>query len=160
MVDLYKKILANQLDSLKEELESDYSGGMLGEEKNVKAEKVHSDGSLMKDKIDLINTDRTEYGDGRAEIFDLGFFDERGNLDESAVKGRDVHDQRADPLPCADQDARSLPIRSRDKKGTDLTGTNTMYEGCDIKPVGDWRCVRGVLYPEDDTAGRRVSVSP
>ena len=25
----------------------------------------------------------------------------------------------------------------RDKKGTDLTGTNTMYEGCDIKPVGD-----------------------
>ena len=72
MVDLYKKILANQLDSLKEELESDYSGGMLGEEKNVKAEKAHSDGSLMKDKI-TINTDRTEYGDGRAEIFDLGF---------------------------------------------------------------------------------------
>ena len=70
MVDLYKKILANQLDSLKEELESDYSGGMLGEEKNVKAEKAHSDGSLMKDKI-TINTDRTEYGDGRAEIFDL-----------------------------------------------------------------------------------------
>ena len=60
MVDLYKKILANQLDSLKEELESDYSGGMLGEEKNVKAEKAHSDGSLMKDKI-TINTDRTEY---------------------------------------------------------------------------------------------------
>ena len=59
MVDLYKKILANQLDSLKEELESDYSGGMLGEEKNVKAEKAHSDGSLMKDKI-TINTDRTE----------------------------------------------------------------------------------------------------
>ena len=43
MVDLYKKILANQLDSLKEELESDYSGGMLSEEKNVKAEEVHSD---------------------------------------------------------------------------------------------------------------------
>ena len=28
MVDLYKKILANQMDSLKEEMESDYSGGM------------------------------------------------------------------------------------------------------------------------------------
>jgi teichoic acid transport system ATP-binding protein len=23
----------------------------------------------------------------------------------------------------------------RDKKGTDLTGTNTMFEGCDIRPV-------------------------
>ena len=32
---------------------------------------------------------------------------------------------------------RSLPTTIRDKKGTDLTGTNTMYEGCDIKPVGD-----------------------
>ena len=31
-MDLYKKILANQLDSLNEELESDYSGGMLGDE--------------------------------------------------------------------------------------------------------------------------------
>ena len=28
MVDLYKKILANQMDSLREELENDYSGGM------------------------------------------------------------------------------------------------------------------------------------
>ncbi len=64
MVDLYKKILANQLDSLKEELESDYSGGMLGDEKKAKVEESHSDGSLMKDKI-TINTDRTEYGDGR-----------------------------------------------------------------------------------------------
>lgn len=63
MVDLYKKILANQLDSLNEELESDYSGGMLGDEKKAKAEESHSDGSLMKDKI-TINTDRTEYGDG------------------------------------------------------------------------------------------------
>ena len=67
MVDLYKKILANQLDSLKEELESDYSGGMLGEEKNVKAEKAHSDGSLMKDKI-TINTDRTEYGEETSQL--------------------------------------------------------------------------------------------
>lgn len=45
MVDLYKKILANQLDSLNEELESDYSGGMLGDEKKAKAEESHSDGS-------------------------------------------------------------------------------------------------------------------
>lgn len=102
MVDLYKKILANQLDSLKEELESDYSGGMLGDEKKAKVEESHSDGSLMKDKI-TINTDRTEYGDGRAEIFDLGLFDARGKSDKSPVKGRNVHDQRADLLPCTDQ---------------------------------------------------------
>ena len=135
MVDLYKKILANQLDSLKEELESDYSGGMLGEEKNVKAEKVHSDGSLMKDKI-TINTDRTEYGDGRAEIFDLGLFDARGNLTNLLLKGEMFTIRERirfhAPIKCP-----IFTYTIRDKKGTDLTGTNTMYEGCDIKPVGD-----------------------
>ena len=34
MVDLYKKILAGQLDSLKEELENDYSGGMTEADEN------------------------------------------------------------------------------------------------------------------------------
>mgnify|MGYP000308418767 CR=1 FL=1 len=135
MVDLYKKILANQLDSLKEELESDYSGGMLGEEKNVKAEKAHSDGSLMKDKI-TINTDRTEYGDGRAEIFDLGLFDARGNLTNLLLKGEMFTIRERirfhAPIKCP-----IFTYTIRDKKGTDLTGTNTMYEGCDIKPVGD-----------------------
>ena len=135
MVDLYKKILANQLDSLKEELESDYSGGMLGEEKNVKAEEVHSDGSLMKDKI-TINTDRTEYGDGRAEIFDLGLFDARGNLTNLLLKGEMFTIRERirfhAPIKCP-----IFTYTIRDKKGTDLTGTNTMYEGCDIKPVGD-----------------------
>ena len=135
MVDLYKKILANQLDSLNEELESDYSGGMLGDEKKAKAEESHSDGSLMKDKI-TINTDRTEYGDGRAEIFDLGLFDAKRNLTHLLLKG--------EMFTIKERIRFHAPIKSpiftytiRDKKGTDLTGTNTMYEGCDIKPVGD-----------------------
>ena len=131
MVDLYKKILANQLDSLKEELESDYSGGMLGEEKNVKAEKAHSDGSLMKDKI-TINTDRTEYGDGRAEIFDLGLFDAKGNLTNLLLKGEMFTIKERirfhAPIKCP-----IFTYTIRDKKGTDLTGTNTMYEKADVK---------------------------
>ena len=131
MVDLYKKILANQLDSLNEELESDYSGGMLGDEKKAKAEESHSDGSLMKDKI-TINTDRTEYGDGRAEIFDLGLFDAKGNLTNLLLKG--------EMFTIKERIRFHAPIKSpiftytiRDKKGTDLTGTNTMYEKADVK---------------------------
>ena len=133
MVDLYKKILANQLDSLKEELESDYSGGMLSEEKNVKAEEVHSDGSLMKDKIP-INTDRTEYGDGRAEIFDLGLFDARGNLTNLLLKGENFEIRERIHF----YDTIQAPIFTytiKDKKGTDLTGTNTLFEGTDVHPV-------------------------
>ena len=82
MVDLYKKILANQMDSLEEELQemNDFSGQSEG--RKEKREK----GGLMKDKI-TINSNRTEYGDGRAEIYDLGLFDERGNLTNLLLKG-------------------------------------------------------------------------
>ena len=68
MVDLYKKILAGQMDSLKEELQSealenDYSGGLeTAESPEGKTggvpEKVHE--GLMKEKI-TINANRTEY---------------------------------------------------------------------------------------------------
>lgn len=131
MVDLYKKILANQMDSLKEELEemNDFSGeGAKGREHLHK----HQEG-LMKDKL-TINMSRTEYGDGRAEIYDLGLFDERGNLTNLLLKGEN--------FTIKEKIRFYAPIQSpiftytiKDKKGTDLTGTNTMFEGADIKPV-------------------------
>ena len=142
MVDLYKKILANQMDSLREELENDFSGGMEieGAEKKVLSSKeaaaAHNgtDAGLMKDKI-TINSDRTEYGDGRAEIFDLGLFDARGNLTNLLIKGEmftikeriRFNEKLQNPI---------FTYTIRDKKGTDLSGTNTMYEGADVKPVG------------------------
>lgn len=135
MVDLYKKILANQMDSLREELDNDYSGGMESGRTVVsgkEAAKTHE--GLMKEKI-TINSDRTEYGDGRAEIFDLGLFDARGNLTNLLIKGEmftikeriRFHAPLQNPI---------FTYTIRDKKGTDLTGTNTMYEGADVKPVG------------------------
>ena len=142
MVDLYKKILANQMDSLREELENDFSGGMEieGSEKKVlssrEAAAAHTgaDAGLMKDRI-TINTDRTEYGDGRAEIFDLGLFDARGNLTNLLIKG--------ETFTIKERIRFNAPLQNpiftytiRDKKGTDLSGTNTMYEGADVKPVG------------------------
>ena len=142
MVDLYKKILANQMDSLREELENDFSGGMEieGSEKKVLSSKeaaaahTGADAGRMKDKI-TINSDRTEYGDGRAEIFDLGLFDARGNLTNLLIKGEmftikeriRFNEKLQNPI---------FTYTIRDKKGTDLSGTNTMYEGADVKPVG------------------------
>ena len=84
MVDLYKKILANQMDALEEELAemNDFSGGMDGQEVLSGDKKP----GLMKDKIS-INPNRTEYGNGKAEIYDLGLFDERGNLTNLLLKG-------------------------------------------------------------------------
>lgn len=148
MVDLYKKILANQMDSLKEELENDYSGGMNGENGKKASEpgavpkgaagngenaKKGRESGLMKEKI-TINANRTEYGDGRAEIFDLGLFDARGNLTNLLLKGEMFTIKERirfhAPLACP-----IFTYTIKDKKGTDLSGTNTMYEGADIKPV-------------------------
>ena len=87
----------------------------------------------MKDKL-TINASRTEYGDGRAEIYDLGLFDERGNLTNLLLKGESFtirekirfHTEIQSPI---------FTYTIKDKKGTDLTGTNTMFEGTEIKPV-------------------------
>ncbi len=157
MVDLYKKILANQMDSLQEELERDALKGQEVETSDAPASGAGQDASsvpgggygaehdgevsrpgsshplLMKEQI-TINADRTEYGDGRAEIFDLGLFDAKGNLTNLLLKGEMFTIKERirfhAPLSCP-----IFTYTIKDKKGMDLSGTNTMYEGADIQPV-------------------------
>ena len=139
MVDLYKKILAGQMDQLKEDLEmNDYSG-----EKEVVAEKSgalengkDAVGGSKKKMLDqmVINGNREEYGDGRAEFIDLGLLDQRGNVTNLLLKG-EMFTIREIIRFHADIAAPIFTYTIKDKKGTDLTGTNTMYEGTDIKPV-------------------------
>lgn len=157
MVDLYKKILANQLDLLQEELEeiNDFSkegtaaGGSAGTAgRNTDPSAVDAAeakmplsgssqcataGGLMKDKL-AINPDRTEYGDGRAEIYDLGLFDERGSLTNLLLKGEMFTIKEKIRFNASIQ-APIFTYTIKDKKGTELTGTNTMYEGANIQPV-------------------------
>ncbi len=140
MVDLYKKILANQMDDLEEELQemNDFSGGMSGltdqnqaEKRSAKDGKVRN--GLMKEHL-TINPNRTEYGDGRAEIYDLGMFDERGNLTNLLLKG-EYFTIREKIRFRTDIQAPIFTYTIKDKKGAELSGTNTMFEGADIRPV-------------------------
>ncbi len=133
MVDLYKKILAGQMEALDKELKeeaspdvelSDFTGGMM--ERGAPSK-------LMREQI-TINASRTEYGDRRAEIYDLGLFDARGNLTNLLLKG-EMFTIRECIRFSADIQAPIFTYTIKDKKGTDLTGTNTMYEGADIQPV-------------------------
>ena len=143
MVDLYKKILAGQLESLKADLEKDKRSraSQNGRSRDGQDEPVSmSDFSggmdlsgLMKDQL-TINYDKTEYGDGRAEIFDLGLFDERGNITNLLLKGEMFTIKECIRFH-ADIQAPIFTYTIKDKKGSDLTGTNTMFEGADIKPV-------------------------
>ena len=145
MVDLYKKILAGQMDSLNAELAkereesaadhilmSDFSGGITGDQPDSGPAEGTS-GGLMKDQI-TINANRTEYGDGRAEIYDLGLLDERGTLTNLLLKG-EMFTIRECIRFNADIEAPIFTYTIKDKKGTELTGTNTLYEGADIRPV-------------------------
>ncbi len=135
MVDLYKKILANQMDDLNEELESvdnrlynDFSGDQAIAERSRAAA-----GGMMKDKL-TINPNRTEYGDKRAEIIDFGLLDERGNITNLLLKGErftikeriHFHGEIETPI---------FTYTIKDKRGADLTGTNTMFESSDVKSV-------------------------
>ncbi len=179
MVDLYKKILANQMESLEEELKAEREGAAPGGGKDAQAagsgtapgdgkgaqaagsdtapedgkgaqaagsDTAPGDGkdaqaaggsrpARMRDKM-TVNPNRTEYGDGRAEIYDMGLFDQRGNLTNLLLKGEQFTIRERIRFHAA----IGTPIFTytiRDKKGTDLTGTNTMYEGTDIRPVKD-----------------------
>lgn len=146
MVDLYKKILAGKLDSLMEELEQEREqvlkevSGQASEEEGSGTEEIPlSDFSggihdgLMKEQI-TINENRTEYGDGRAEIYDLGLFDQRGNLTNLLLKG-EMFTIRECIRFHAEIEAPIFTYTIKDKKGTELSGTNTMYEGTEIVPV-------------------------
>ena len=153
IVDMYKKILAGKLDALKEELrlaeerKQGHAGkteqkenGVSGEESQVELSDFSGgmdleggDGTLMRDKL-AINPDRTEYGDGRAEIYDLGLLDERGNVTNLLLKG-EMFTIRECIRFHASLEAPIFTYTIKDKKGTELTGTNTLYEGTDIRPV-------------------------
>lgn len=134
MVDLYKKILANQMDDLEAELSemNDFSAGMDSEG----GENAWAGGDslgLMKEHL-TINPNRTEYGDGRAEIYDLGMFDERGNLTNLLLKG-EYFTIREKIRFRSELQAPIFTYTIKDKKGAELSGTNTMFEGAEIHSV-------------------------
>ncbi len=131
MVDLYKKILAGRAEDIQPDM-NDFSAGMeaVGTEE-LPADRF-SEGS-MKEKMSL-NPHVTEYGDGRARIVDFGIRDGKGQLGNLLMKGEyfSIHEK------IQFQANIRNPIFTytiKDKKGTELSGTNTMLEGTAIESV-------------------------
>ena len=136
MVDLYKKILAGRMDDLEADLakrlDSNFSDMM---ELNNDINKTHAKEyhGLMKEKIS-INPNKTEYGDGRAEIYDLGLLDSKGELTNLLLKGEEFTIREKIRFN-ANIESPIFTFTIKDKKGTELSGTNTMFEGAPVKPV-------------------------
>lgn len=129
MVDLYKKILANQTDELAEALIEEKK-----ETLGLPVEATVSD-KRMKDRMNL-NPEVQEYGDGRASFEDFGTLDARGNVTNLLLKG-EMFTIRERVRFHAPIENPIFTYTLRDKKGTDITGTNTLFEGTEIKPVKD-----------------------
>lgn len=148
MVDLYKKILAGQYDQLTEmisERERSNAAGVLsgagqseGEGSGAAAKedgssagniREHS-GELMRDSM-TVNPSVNEYGNGRADIYDFGILDKDGRLTNLVLKGETFTIKERIRFN-GHVEAPIFTYTFRDKKGNDLTGTNTMFENARV----------------------------
>lgn len=117
VVDVYKKVLVNQLSNNKEEL---------------KTEKKEEKGK-WKESL-LINPNTVEYGNKKAEIIDFAVLDENQVITNNICKGDmfsikmkvKFNEKIIDPI---------FAFTIKDLKGTEITGTNTMVEKISISNV-------------------------
>lgn len=88
---------------------------------------------FMKDYLTL-NPSSQQYGNGKAEILDFGVLDKDGRPSNVLLKGEEFsikerivfHDDIAAPI---------FTFTIKDKRGMDLSGTNTLFEGKEIPAV-------------------------
>ena len=116
MVNMYKKLLVHQLD---EETLEDVSGkSAIGERSEDK--------SAWKNNFE-VNPTVTDYGEKQAEIVDFAIIDQYGAYSSIIEKGSvykvkakiHFHETVKNPI---------FTITIKNKQGTDITGTNTMFE--------------------------------
>lgn len=124
VVDMYRKILLNNIDESESNAGIDSGGNADTEE--MSSISVSTKESLWKDKM-LINPNCVEYGDGKAHIIDFGIADQYGVINDSVSKGEEFTIN----FKVKFQEYINHPIFAytiKDLKGTDITGTNSMLE--------------------------------
>ena len=157
IIDLYKRILAGQYNAdevLKSQQEnaaglSDNAeragedkqaapsgdGKLTGVSENAAehaAAAVQDNGTgLMRASMN-INPNLNEYGDKRAEIYDFGILDKDGRLTNLILKGEEFTIRERIRFNAA-VEAPIFTYTFRDKKGNDLSGTNTLFENAEVE---------------------------
>ncbi len=131
MVNMYKKLLVHQLDE--DTLED------VGEKSGIS--RHTTEGKAWKDHFE-VNPALLDYGEKQAEIVDFGILDQYGQFSGIIEKGSTCqvkaklyfHSQVKNPI---------FTITIRNKQGTDITGTNSMFERVETGTVeaGETRIV-------------------
>lgn len=129
MIDLYKKLLVNQLNQTPEE------------EKEEEKDEIMDETQLWKSKLE-INPNIIKYGSKKAEIVDFALINQDKVITNTIDKGEyfkikmkvKFHEMISDPI---------FAYTIKDLKGTEITGTNTMYERSKINycNAGDVRII-------------------
>lgn len=144
IIDLYKRILAGQYDAdevLKAQSDNSENvhaaagktadGNADGGNAAASAAAGGSGTELMRSSM-TVNPNVNEYGDGRAEIYDFGILDKDRRLTNLILKG-ETFTIRERIRFNAHVEAPIFTYTFRDKKGNDLSGTNTLFENADVK---------------------------
>lgn len=121
MIDIYKKLLVNQYDENEEKN---------GAKEIVNDSKEEGDTVNWKDKLS-INPNIIEYGSGAARIIDYAVVDSNGQITSSIEKGSkckitlkvQFNERVVEPI---------FAFTIKDLKGTEITGTNSMFEKANI----------------------------
>ena len=135
MVNLYRRVLVNQYDDAEEGQTTENQAA--GADVSLKAHT--GSGKAMKDSLNL-NPKVLEYGSKLGEIVDFAIRDDTGMITNVIEKGKEFSVQMKVKFQ-ADVSDPIFAFTLKDLKGTEITGTNTMYEHTPLKPqkAGDVR---------------------
>ena len=144
IIDLYKKALVNQLK------------GKESEDEGKEAESI-GQGESWKQYLRM-NPKQVEYGNREAEILDFAIIDSSGKLTDTIEKGVEF------TIKCKVRFAQVLeqPIVAftiKDLKGTEICGTNTMYEKCNIENVEAGKEIVVIFTQKADIQGGEYLLS-
>lgn len=148
VIDVYKKVLVNQLDNSNEAGETD--------ELNL-VDKLTREGKEWKNLL-TINPNKLEYGSKLAEIMDFCIIDNVGNVTNNLLKSKSFtikmrvvfNDRIQEPI---------FAFTIKDLKGTELTGTNTMVEKIYTETVEPGE-IREISFSQEmDLQGREYLLS-
>ena len=131
IIDLYKKVLVDQLEDDTTEVktvELEDTNKQVTERLAKQSEDVEWKQNL------LINPDYQEYGDKGVEIADFTLVDNQGVYTSTLLKNKRFQ-VKVKIRANKDVEDPIVAFTIRDLRGTDITGTNTMYEHADIGPL-------------------------
>ena len=128
MIDIYKKILVGQEPVLSSKVDL---ADAFGADSQADANNVEQPGSTNWKSNYQLNPNVNEYGDGRASIVDFAVIDDNGNYTNAIMKGS-TFTVKSKVHFNTDIENPIFTLTFKTLKGIDVTGTNTMYEKCDV----------------------------